>query len=104
MQHIGKHLVTGELSDAHSPWLCCEKSTQIGLLQRDESGLVERNTQVDLEHGFEHRARYPLSVKVDATGNASGYGLQEIFEALGDDEDLLILQMPALQLPVGGGV
>jgi hypothetical protein len=84
--------------------LLCANSVQIGLLETDESRLVERDTQVDFKHGLEHGPRHPLSVKVDATGNAGSYRLQEILVALGDDEDLAVLQVPALQLPVGGGV
>ena len=45
-------------------------------LETDESRLVERDTQVDLEHGLEDGPCYPLSVKVDATRNASAYGLE----------------------------
>ena len=77
---------------------------QIGLLKTDEPGLVDGDTKIDLQHGLEHGARYPLSVKVDATGNAGAYRLQEIFVAPWDDEDLVVSQVPALQLPVGGGV
>ena len=51
-----------------------------------------QDTQVDLEHGLEHRPRYPLSVKVDATRNAGAYRLEEIFVAPGDDEDLVVLR------------
>src|ERR687889_617730 len=84
--------------------LLCANSVQIGLLKTDEPGLVDGDTKIDLQHGLEYRARYPLSVKVDATGNATGYRLQEIFVAPGDDENLVVSQVPALQLPVGGGV
>jgi hypothetical protein len=60
-------------------------SVQIGLLKTDEPGLVDGDTKVDLQHGLEHGASYPLSVKLDATGNAGAYRLQEIFVAPGDD-------------------
>jgi hypothetical protein len=79
-------------------------SAQIGLVKADKSRLVDRDTQVDLKHGLEHRPCYPLSVKVDATRNASAYRLEEIFVAHGDDENLAVSQVPALQLPLGGGV
>jgi Pentapeptide repeats (8 copies) len=91
-------------SDANSSRLCCVNSTQIGLVEADESRLVDRDTQVDLKHGLEHRPRYSLSVEVDATGNAGANRLEEIFVTHGDDEDLAVLQMPALQLAIGGGV
>ena len=107
MQHPGKHLVTGESresSDANSSQLCYAFSAQIGLVEANESGLVDRDTQVDLKHGLEHRPRYPLSVKVDATRNTSAYRLEEIFVAPGDDENLIVLQVSALQLPIEGGV
>jgi hypothetical protein len=68
------------------------------------SGSLERDTEVDFEHSLEHGPCYPLSVKVDATRNARAHRLEEIFVALENDEDLLVLQVPALQLPVGRGV
>ena len=83
--------------------LLCELSADRAL-ETDESRLVERDTQVDLEHGLEDGPCYPLSVKVDATRNASAYGLRPIFVALENDEDLIVSQVPALQLPVGGGM
>jgi Pentapeptide repeats (8 copies) len=93
-------------SDANSSRLCCVNSTQIGLVEADESRLVDRDTQVDLKHGLEHRPRYPLSVEVDATRNAGANRLEEIFVTHGDDENLavFVLQVPALQLAIGGGV
>ena len=68
------------------------------------SGSLERDTEVDFEHSLEHGPCYPLSVKVDATRNARAHRLEEIFVALENDEDLLVLQVPALQIPVGRGV
>jgi hypothetical protein len=62
--------------------LHCELSADQTPLKSDASGLVNRDTELDLKHGLEHRPRYPLPVKVDATRNAGAYSLGEIFRIM----------------------
>src|SRR5215216_2232357 len=77
-------------------------SSQIGLLESHNSGLIKGDTEVLLKHGFEDGSGYPLSVDEDAVGHAGVHRLQKVPGALGDYDDLVVLsQMPALQLAVG---
>src|SRR5215204_1730221 len=90
------------------PSSCCcyAKSALIGLVEPYDPGLAELDAQGLFKHGFKHRARHPLSVDVDAARHTGAHRLEKIAGALRDYDDLVVafLQVPALQLSVGGGV
>src|SRR5215203_571038 len=84
---------------------CYAKLSQIGLLKADEPGLAERHAEVLFKHGLEDGPGYPLPVDEDAARHAGAHRLKQIPRTLRDYNDLVVvLQVPALQLPVGGGV
>jgi hypothetical protein len=74
---------------------------QIGLVEPYNPGLTQGDTEVVLEHRLEYRPCYPISVDEDAARHAGAHRLEEIFVALGDNEDLAVLQVPALQFAIG---
>src|SRR5918995_1929201 len=106
LQHPGKDLVTGEIrepSGANSSLPCRANSAQIGLVEPYDPGLAERDTELLFEHRLEHRAGYLISVDEDAARHAGVQRLQKVPGALRGYDDAL-LQVPALQLAIGGGV
>src|SRR5918998_340135 len=80
-------------------------SVQIGLIEPYDPGLAERETELFLEHGLEDGSGYPLCVDEDAARHAGVHRLEKVAGAFGDYDDVVVaLQVPALQLAVGGGV
>src|SRR5918998_6572536 len=80
-------------------------SVQIGLIEPHDPGLAKRETEVFLEHGLEDGSGYPLRVDEDAARHAGVHRLEKVAGAFRDYDNVVVaLQVPALQLAIGGGV
>ena len=81
-------------------------SVQIGLVEPyNPPALTEGEAEVVLKHGLEDGPGYPFSVDEDAVRHASIHRLEKVPGALRDyDHVVVALQVPALQVAIGGSV